>query len=1244
MHAPPHNIVDIPEEEEEDEEADSQVDEEAEFVVVKRHPSHPSVCGQDSSFQRQEHAHLLQNDPTSSIARSATSSSARHIYPFMTRPPSHQQQQHQHQYALRSFDAPMDAIENSHQHQAPQSPTQGHGRVSTKRNKGMHAPLSPSKDQANGNLPTHIPSSSLSSYQRRTSLPSSPQTPHVLPFDQKHVIEAGSGPTDMDLPNQDGVLGGFLEGIAAGENGRTSSTTYPNGQPSKRNSVIRSRTRSKSQPDPLPAPTQHAFRSATFGCSLPMIIAFLLSVVTLGAIFHSNFYRQVDHVGCKMTYMQPKYVKIPGFDRDKTPFAGKYGLYIYRELDYDIMPDDAKFQPTGIPVLFIPGNAGSKAQVRSIAKEATWYYYESVLANRGSGKTWLRPLDFFTVDFNEEFSALHGHSLLEQAQYLNDAIAHILTLYDHPARDPSLPKPTSVLILGHSMGGVVARSLFTMKNYNHNSVNTIVTVATPHIVPPVALDFQISNVYSSIDSYWTNGFHGAEAPLQNVSLISIAGGNLDIIVNGDSGNIHHIVPQSHGFSVFSSTIPHAWVGADHVAILWCNQVVKAIGKALVDVADARQPGQVLPLQSRMKVFRDVFLTGVDEHVEDPSYRHDNITFSLDDIESTLYTRRSTQPFVYQETSASAEGRPHLHILGIPSRRDADTLTLLTDHTLGVGSRLDVFLCSSADEDAGSSSTSTVLDRGGHYGNRGFLVAEFQNEASTTVSLETSTLGLLRDGLRIPSLPSKRASLVSTLRLPNIDNSLITYILKVSRPGCIGRQAFKPMLRRSSWNMYEDKYTVNVADRAEGVDINFHGDIPYFDRVLLPGRKGMELRFWSDSSCPAPLQIDLQVDVYGSLGKVVIRYRMVVLSFSFLVVILTLRAQFRGWNDNMPFEPFGVVLSRLIKSTFLTFSIILASISLFQSFLTRPVRTLEHGSYSGPSGEPTMGYRELDFEALRTATTSGEHPYYHAPTSWMWVRWSDILLGANDTFFWFLAPLFFQVSVGIVILIWTILNGLVVTSADILSFISRRGHTRVSPRSRATRRRVITTVILFIMVATFVPYQFAFIVAVLVHIVSCVRALLVASNASSNNAQAAWDRYHYLMSIFVLFFLLLPCTVPVLMVWIRNLSVQWYEPFSSDHRLDSIAPFIFYVEAVTSGAMMPRTNKSYTRITNMILNIMIVCVVAYGVRYSWVIFFLSDWWISWLLFLQIKDTVLFERLVKATQSKCRALLGPTKKQL
>jgi len=229
-------------------------------------------------------------------------------------------------------------------------------------------------------------------------------------------------------------------------------------------------------------------------------------------------------------------------------------------------------------------------------------------------------LSLSPVDFNEEFSALHGHSLMEQAQFLNDAIAYILSLYeDDRSLDPNLPRPTSVLILGHSMGGVVARSLFTMKNYKPGSVNTIVTAATPHMVPPVTLDFEISHIYNTIENYWIRGFLGPDAPLRNVSLVSIAGGNLDIVVNGDSGNIHNLVPQSNGFSVFTSSFPHAWVGADHVAILWCNQIATVIGKTLIDIVDANYSEQVKPLQERMKIFRNRFLTGIEDHVEKATY-------------------------------------------------------------------------------------------------------------------------------------------------------------------------------------------------------------------------------------------------------------------------------------------------------------------------------------------------------------------------------------------------------------------------------------------------------------------------------------------------------------------------------------------------------------------------------------------------------------------------------------------------
>ncbi|KAG0008264.1 GPI inositol deacylase [Entomortierella chlamydospora] len=951
--------------------------------------------------------------------------------------------------------------------------------------------------QSNGSSPTS-----------NTSTPTSPSQ-YSLPYSHSHSSRS-MGSTDKE--QGDGK---------PGKHDYTSASASASGPASGR-----SRTRSKSHPELPNIPLMKACQSSSFGCSYSMAIVLFASLSLLGCIFHSNFYHQVDPNICQYTYMQPRYFRLLGFDRERTAFAGKYGLLLFRDqTDYKLqlpasmlseysnsvyaVDKEAKIQPMGIPALFIPGNAGSAKQMRSIAKEASKYYYENLVDAQRNVKSTSRPIDFFTVDFNEEFSALHGHSLLEQAHFLNDAIAYILSLYDDSRNlDPSLPKPTSVLIVGHSMGGIVARTLFTMSNYKPGSVKAILTAATPHLVPPVTLDFEISNIYDRIESFWSRGFQGPDAPLNNVSLVSVAGGNLDIIVNGESGNIHNIVPQSHGFTVFTSSIPHAWVGSDHVAILWCNQIAIALGKTLIDIVDSSYPEQVKPLEERMRIFRNRLLTGVEDHLEHVSNSKVEEIIDVSETDHTFINSESVLAYPFKNRAATQDesDRPHLYITPLPQNRSIDTLNILTDHLLGQESRLDVLVCKdvSSDTNAPTSPSSSspvpnqlsclhnaltvipvpaspinspspthttrynrgqefrfvtqkleelndaqyivILDRGRSISEPGFLIAEFAAEAETIVTSETTTRGLLNNGFRVHGFP-ERPSLVSTLRLPNIDNSLLTYTLTVDRPGCHVPVRFSPMMRQSSWAMNEDRYSVDVTSKKNGLDINFHGDIPYFERVQLPGRKGIEFRFWMDPTCPVPLSINLQVDRYGSMGKVVIRYRMVVLVFTFLAVVLTLRAQFKAFNKGQPFIPFGVMLTQLIKTTFWKFSILLAVIAfvqslqaktsvIFESPTTSGVTSLHHGGNAadeiiqGSAGTRTTSWNAYD-EMIQKRIARSE--------SWFSsFRFGDALLGSNDTFFWFLAPLFFQISVGIVILIWLALNGLVRATAIGLTFVAKRG--------------------------------------------------------------------------------------------------------------------------------------------------------------------------------------------------------------
>lgn len=129
-----------------------------------------------------------------------------------------------------------------------------------------------------------------------------------------------------------------------------------------------------------------------------------------------------------MSYMSPSYVLQTGFDERWSNLAKRYSLYLYREVAWDdgkvrmfyrytggvrscvrdyvanffLSPHFGRVAqqlPSGIPVLFIPGNAGAAGQVRSIASSATRQYFQrpGVVADEfeTGWKRGVKPLDFF---------------------------------------------------------------------------------------------------------------------------------------------------------------------------------------------------------------------------------------------------------------------------------------------------------------------------------------------------------------------------------------------------------------------------------------------------------------------------------------------------------------------------------------------------------------------------------------------------------------------------------------------------------------------------------------------------------------------------------------------------------------------------------------------------------------------------------------------------------------------------------
>lgn len=277
--------------------------------------------------------------------------------------------------------------------------------------------------------------------------------------------------------------------------------------------------------------------------------------LTLSGLFMLGLYDFVvekEPNKCAMSYMYeyPQFINL-------NASHPKYSLFAYGE---GMMAEAvSKAQFSGMPVLFIPGNAGSFRQVRSLASIALRKAIEE--------SKYKIHFDYFAVDFVEEFSALYGGTLKEQATFLRQSIKDILKLYKG--------QQTSVVLIGHSVGGLISKALFLDKDFDAASVNIIVTLATPHTAPVVNADRSLDDFYHELNDFWN------ENDLK-VPLISVGGGVKDNQVrSGLTWSEHAMI------NVQTTSASGIWVSADHRCIVWCKQLTLALNRALFDLIDAK---------------------------------------------------------------------------------------------------------------------------------------------------------------------------------------------------------------------------------------------------------------------------------------------------------------------------------------------------------------------------------------------------------------------------------------------------------------------------------------------------------------------------------------------------------------------------------------------------------------------------------------------------------------------------------
>ena len=185
----------------------------------------------------------------------------------------------------------------------------------------------------------------------------------------------------------------------------------------------------------------------------------------------------------------------------------------------------------------------------------------------------------FIVEFNEDLSAFHGSTLDSQIAYTSSAISYILSLY---------PSNTKIIVMGHSMGGIVATSLLPSSN-----ISAIITMSTPHTLPPARFDARIDALYDRLQLT----LHKDPTPI-----LSICGGVTDMLIPSESCILPQASNNTFRRTVFTSALEGAWTGVGHREMVWCHQVRWRVARAALELGGANS----LPSKATLldKWFRD----------------------------------------------------------------------------------------------------------------------------------------------------------------------------------------------------------------------------------------------------------------------------------------------------------------------------------------------------------------------------------------------------------------------------------------------------------------------------------------------------------------------------------------------------------------------------------------------------------------------------------------------------------------
>jgi pimeloyl-ACP methyl ester carboxylesterase len=313
-------------------------------------------------------------------------------------------------------------------------------------------------------------------------------------------------------------------------------------------------------------------------------ITIALHFAAIITVVYGIYLRAAFHNGdeCEMTYSMRNYVPIHVAEAITT----SYNLFKFvdsRDPRHQSLlarantpiRDNSHCAQNPFVVLYIPGHWGSYSQCRSIGahgvqltKSGSDGQFVMMATQALRDGTWSGTAEHsetfvyevYCVDFAEQGAAVHGIFIRKQSQYVAQVVEKL-------SKDCGV---ATITLVGHSVGGLVAKSVPVYHPSVGSKIRNIVTLATPHVGLPFAFDQSIHNVYLELESI-TNG----------ILITSISGGLKDEMIPAALCEVPSGVSRVAG----------AAFGMDHKAIVWCSQVLEKVREIIFILSQDETPGR-----------------------------------------------------------------------------------------------------------------------------------------------------------------------------------------------------------------------------------------------------------------------------------------------------------------------------------------------------------------------------------------------------------------------------------------------------------------------------------------------------------------------------------------------------------------------------------------------------------------------------------------------------------------------------